>query len=248
MIAALTAPALVASVAAAFVAGVVRGYSGFGLSAIVVTSLSLYLVPTETVPIAVLLEIIATLGIIRLVWAEVAWRELVLLLVGASVGTPLGLLLLTGLPAETMRLAIAGIVLTASLLLLLRPRFAFSSSAPKSLAVGAVSGVINGAAAVGGLPVVLYFLAVGLPAAAARATIMTYLLLLGAYNLAALYLAGLLTETVGWRALLLCLPLFLGIGLGHRRFLASSPDSFRRMALVLLIGLSLAGLLRPLLL
>ena len=248
MIAALTAPALAAGVTAAFVAGLVRGYSGFGLSAIVVTSLSLFLVPTEAVPIAVLLEIIATLGIIRQVWSEVAWRELGVLLIGASVGTPLGLLLLTGLPADTMRLAIAGIVLTASLLLLLRPGIGLSPSAPKSLAVGAISGVINGAAAVGGLPVVLYFLFVGLPAAAARATIMTYLLLLSAYNLAALHLAGLLTETVGWRTLLLCLPLFLGIGLGHRRFLASSPDSFRRMALVLLIGLSLAGLLRALLL
>lgn len=248
MIAGLTAPVLAASLAAVFLAGVVRGYSGFGLSAIVVTSLSLFLAPTETVPIGVLLEVVATLGIIRQVWAEVAWRELALLLLGASLGTPLGLLLLTGLPAETMRLAIAGIVLTVSLLLLFRLTAQIAPTTPKSLAVGLISGVINGAAAVGGLPVVLYFLSAGLPAAAARATIMTYLLLLGAYNLAALQIAGLLTETLGWRALLFCLPLFLGIALGHRRFLATSPDSFRRFALVLLIGLSLAGLLRPFLL
>ena len=41
-----------------------------------------------------------------------------------------------------------------------------------------------------------------------------------------------------------CLPLVFGIALGSNRFLRTSPQSFRRFALLLLMALAILGLLR----
>jgi uncharacterized membrane protein YfcA len=48
-----------------------------------------------------------------------------------------------------------------------------------------------------------------------------------------------------FRAILVALPLMiLGIALGERHFLKTSPESFRRFAILLLAGLALLGLVR----
>jgi uncharacterized membrane protein YfcA len=107
-----------------------------------------------------------------------------------------------------------------------------------------VSGVANGSAAVGGLPLVLYFLSVSANARSLRATMMIYLMFLSGFGLAVAAWSGLVTFEVLLRGAILCLPLAFGLALGHRRFLRASPDSFRRFALGLLVVLSLLGLLR----
>ena len=99
------------------VAGLCRGFAGFGLSAILIVALSLFLVPREVVPIAVLLETFASLVMMRMTWSEIRWRLLGWLMLGAAVGTPLGVLVLSKLPAEPLRIGISLIVLAASLVL-----------------------------------------------------------------------------------------------------------------------------------
>lgn len=233
--------------AVVFAAALIRGYSGFGLSAIVVTSLTLVLPPAEVVPIGILLEIVASLGVLPQVWRQAAWRTMGLLLLGACLGTPLGVFLLTDLPVNVMRATIASIVLCASLLLLWGTHWRIRTDTAPTLGTGVVSGVANGAAAVGGLPVVLFFLSTDTVAATARATVIIYLMILGVYGSAALAIGGLLTLETLTRTALLCIPLFLGVAFGHRHFLRTSPESFRRFALLLLIVLSSAGLLRAVL-
>ena len=46
------------------------------------------------------------------------------------------------------------------------------------------------------------------------------------------------------RTALCCSPLFLGVWLGNRHFLGTSPESFRRFTLVRLVCLAGAGLAR----
>ena len=79
-------------------------------------------------------------------------------------------------------------------------------------------------------------------AAAIRSTLILYLLCVGAYGLAVAAFNGLVTFEVLLRGGLLALPLVFGNALGNHRFLATSPQSFRRFALVLLMTLSLLGL------
>ena len=244
LIAGLGAGTLAYACAAVFFAALIRGYSGFGSAAIIVTSLSLVFHPAEIVPIAVLLEVVASLGVLHLVWREVARRETAWLLAGACFGTPVGLWLLTSVPVNWMRAGIALIVLAASLSLLAQVRLPRQSGAGTIMGAGLVSGVVNGAAAVGGLPAVLYLLSTDMKAAVARATIIVYLMALGVYGTGAAYLNDLITRDLLIRTALFCIPLALGVAAGNRHFLASSPDSFRRFALWLLIGLSCLALTR----
>jgi uncharacterized membrane protein YfcA len=245
-LAGLSPGVLLYCLAVVFVAALVRGYSGFGSSALIVTAGGLVLPARELIPIAYLIEIAASLGVLGQIHRHVARRLLVGLLIGAAIAMPLGLLLLGSLPDRPVKLAISGIVLAASLLLLARRLPQLSTTLPAVLATGLVSGLANGIAAVGGLPVVLYLLATGAPVAASRATLIVFLMAGAVYGVAVAGGGGLITAEVLLRTLIFLLPLAAGVYLGNRRFLKTAPDSFRRLALLLLIGLSLLGIARAL--
>lgn len=243
----LSPGALLYCLLAVFGAGLVRGYSGFGFSALVMTSLALVLPPAQIVPVTLLLEVLATGILYRDIREHIAWRLLGWLLLGAAVTMPLGVLALSYLPADVMRVVVSVLVLMACALLWrgFQPQIAWHGRGP-ALGAGVVSGLANGAAAIGGLPVVLYFLAAAVPPAVARATIMVFLLLINVYGTAVTYLNGLVDTQALLRLALLALPALAGVLLGHRRFTAAAPESFRRFALLLLVLLALLGLGRSL--
>ena len=229
------------------VAAYIRGYSGFGFSALTVTSLALILPPSEVVPTAYMLEVAASIHMLPLVWRSIDWKILRWLVIGAVMGTPFGIIFLEEVPQETMRLVISGIVLTASLLLWKNIRIKSSANWYSILAVGFFSGVINGAAAIGGLPVVLFFLSISLGSALSRASMVAYLFIIDLY---AVFLPGsqqlISTELLG-RTVIFLIPLLVGIYIGHRSFVKTTPESFHKFALSLLIVLSLAVIVRAVL-
>ncbi len=240
----LDALALAYALAVIFFAAVVRGYSGFGFSALIVTSLTLVLPPVEVIPISLLLEIAASLGLLAQVWKDVPWRTMTWLLAGAVLGMPVGFALLAALPADVMRVVISLSVLLACALIWRGARLRARPGVPAVLGTGVVSGVANGIAAVGGLPVVLFFLYTAAAVTTSRATLVVYLMIGDIYGTGMAWLNGLLTHEVLLRAALFGVPLYLGVWIGNRRFLATTPDSFRRFTVILLIFVSTAGLLR----
>ena len=244
----LGAGPLAYSLIVVFLAGIVRGYSGFGFSALCVASMSLILPPAQVVPVILMLEVAASVGMLPQVWRDVDWRALAWLCLGAIAGTPFGVVVLAQVPADAARIMISLLVLAASGLLLLGYRFRGERGPKGTLATGIVSGLVNGVGAVGGLPVVIFLLASAAGAAMSRAILVVYLLLTDIYATGLTLSQGLLTwELLGrWG---IALPaLFLGIALGSRHFLRAPPESFRRFTLALLIVLALLGLLRTLVL
>jgi hypothetical protein len=240
----LNAPTLAYALVVIFVAAAVRGYSGFGASALIVTSLTLVLPPAEVVPISLLLEIAASLGLLVQVWKDVPWRSMAWLLAGAALGMPAGFALLAALPADVMRVVISILVLLACALIWRGAQASSRPSGPAIFGTGIVSGIANGIAAVGGLPVVLFFLYSAAAIAISRATLIVYLMIADIYGTGVAWMNGLVNEEVLLRTALFCIPLFLGVWLGNRHFLATSPESFRRFTLILLVILATAGLAR----
>ena len=74
-----------------------------------------------------------------------------------------------------------------------------------------------------------------------------YLVFLGICGLAVGAWNGIVGFEVILRGAFFCLPLVVGVALGNHRFVRTSPDSFRRFALLLLMTLSIIGLLRAIL-
>ena len=240
----LTSLAWIFSIAVVFAAAIVRGYSGFGFSALLVTSLSLVMVPAEVVPIALMLEVVASVHLLPKVWKDVDRRLVGLLFLGSIIAMPFGVHMLAILPAAPMRLALYIICLLAALAIWRGFSVAGGHGTRHYLGAGLISGLVNGATAMGGLMIVIFLLTGSVTAAAMRASLIAFFLVM---DLGATVLTGaesLLTDDVLLRTAVFVPPLLLGNWLGHRKFVASAPQSFRRYTLILLMVLSAAGLLR----
>jgi uncharacterized protein len=242
----LTLVELAIAILVVLIAGIVRGFSGFGMSAVIVLALSMIMAPAQVVPVAMLLEIVASLRMLPGSWRDVNWRLSAWLLVGSAVGTPIGAWLLLHLPVPVMRLALSVFVLIVCTILWRGFRLKGHPGAPWGLAVGVFSGTANGAASFGGQPNALFLLSAPIAAASVRATLVFIALITDIYGSAVYSLNGLLTAETLWRAALFLLPMAAGIAIGQKGFHTSKPETYRLVAIGLLTSLAIAGLIRTL--
>ena len=228
---------------ALFVAAFVRGYSGFGFAALVVTSAGLVTDPMLFVPVVLLADAFLTIQQARGIRGFIDWRRAGALFAGCIIGVPVGVHALAAVGIDTGRAVISIFVLAMCGLLLLGWRFRGHVGMPGHAGVGVLSGLANGAA-VGGLPVAVFFAAQPIAAATFRATLIAYFTLLDLWTLPVMWQAGLITrDTVIATALAFPL-LSLGVWLGGRHFLRTEPQNFRRFAILLLAILASLGLLK----
>jgi hypothetical protein len=231
---------------AVFAAAVLRGYSGFGYSALVIAASALVTNPLNLVAVVVILETAMSLQAWGRAGPDVDWHRVWRLLAGAAVGLPTGLWVLTGVGEDTARAVIAAYVLAMCGVLLAGWRMRAEVRGAANAVAGLVSGLAN-APGMGGLPVAAFFAAQPMRPAVFRATMIAYFPLLDLYSLPLYGWAGM----VGWDTLwasLIALPLtFAGNWLGGRHFFGRDPQEFRRMAIVLLAGLAGLGLAKAVL-
>jgi hypothetical protein len=219
-----------------------RGYTGFGFSALVVASGSLVTDPVNVVPLAIFMEVVASLLQAVSVWRDVDWRRVGMLVAGAVIGNPIGVMLLAYASADMLRLGISGFVLIACAILLTGWQLQRRIGAAGTGVLGLFAGVANGATALGGLPVALFY-AVGRESpAVARATLIAYFFITDAYAGAIMAQQGILNSQTLLAAAWAFPILLLGLWLGGRTFAVASPDAFRRFTLLLLVVLALLGI------
>jgi uncharacterized membrane protein YfcA len=237
--------ALLWMAAAVLGAAYIRGYSGFGFSALVVSASALVTNPLNLVPVVMLLEIVATAGQARNAWANLEVRTLLLLLAGASIAMPVSIYLLSSLDVNLLRLVISAWILIMCACILSGWSLKAHVGTASTFGAGLVSGLAN-AAAVGGLPVALFLAARNLPAAVFRATMIFYLCAIDMVALPIFGFNGLITRDT-FIAAIICVPLLgLGVWLGGRKFISAAPENFRRMAIGLLAFLAVMGLVKSL--
>lgn len=226
---------LVFTIAVIFAAAIVRGFSGFGFSLLSITALTLAMPQSQVVPSIFMLEIAASLHLIPGIWRDIDWRSLRPLLLGCLLGTPIGVLVLANVPPAPMAVAMAVFVIASAVLMLRGVRLTQSPSPAATVAVGALSGLINGAFGAGGPPVILFYFSTPAAAAIGRASIIAYFLGTDSLGLAWDAAHGLLTRQTVLQALIWLAPLLLGVALGARGFHRVSEATFRRWVLRLLI-------------
>lgn len=235
-----TAAALaIALLGAAFV----RGYSGFGFSAIFIAFAALLTNPLPLIPVVFACEIMMTAFQARGIRAHIDWHRVRWLIVGAAIALPFSVSVMLSVGEDTARIAISGVILVMALLLLSGWTLKRRIGALGHGSVGVLSGMCN-SAAIGGLPVAAFLSAQPVQAAGFRATMIVYLTALDLITLPLLWLGGLVTWDTVIAALMAFPILGLGVWLGGRRFLAASPAAFRQAAVLLLLMLSALGLIR----
>jgi uncharacterized protein len=228
------------------IGAIARGYSGFGFSAILVSSWALVTDPARAVVVALCLEVAASIMQALSVWREIPWKRVGLLMAGAVIGTPAGAYLLAHAPKEPLKLAIGVFVLISAALLLFGFKLKGKSHGSRTAAVGVASGVANGAVAMGGLPVALFLTAEGDLPRQLRASVIAYFFLLDITGLIFLARESVITSEMLSLAVISLPVVALGVWLGGRRFLGTTPDAFRRTTLVMLMAIATIGILRGL--
>ncbi|RZL95984.1 MAG: sulfite exporter TauE/SafE family protein [Variovorax sp.] len=247
------APALLAySLCVVFAAGIVRGFAGFGFSAITVASISLVVSPALVVPAIFVLEVLASLSQLRGIARDIDRPWLGWLVLGNLLCIPLGVALLAWLPETPLRLVIGGLLMAAALLLRSGKSATLVPTRGVRFAAGLASGFINGVAAIGGIAIAVLLSTAKMPPAALRATLIALLFF---SDLIALTCAALMPssvhasgnllgpDTLKW-ALWLAPAMLAGIWVGQRSFAGVSADQFRRQVLNLLILLAGVSVVR----
>lgn len=228
----------------AFGAGLVRGFSGFALSALVMASATAILPPVALIPILWFLEMTASFLMVRGGIAEADRGVVVGLVFGALIGTPIGLAVTTTVSPTMSALIALILIIVLAVTQLARIRFAFLSTRPGLLIAGLVSGIASGLAAVGGMVVALYVLAREAPARQMRASLVMFLFFSSIGSAIYLALYGLLERETVIRGLLLSIPTAFGVIVGQRIFIPALERYYRPFCLSLLIILAVAGLVR----
>ncbi|MGH6921257.1 MAG: TSUP family transporter [Geminicoccaceae bacterium] len=153
---------------------------------------------------------------------------------------------LASVPADALRIALAAVVLVAAVLIWRGFALEEAPGRTATVAVGLLAGFLNGSMAIVGPPVILFYFATPLGVAVGRASMVTYLLGTDSIGAGMFALQGLVGSEILWRTACFLPVLLLGVAAGHRWFLGTSPEAFKKFALLLLMGLSIALLVRSL--
>ena len=120
--------------ATVFLAGFLRGFTGFGFALAAVPVITLFVEPASVVPSIPIVAMVAGAEQMRRAWRVANWHAIRRLLIGAVLGAPVGVLALSYLPANIMR-ALIGLVLLFAVLALWRG-YRFKERPPTSAQVG----------------------------------------------------------------------------------------------------------------
>lgn len=229
-----------------FAAGLVRGFAGFALSAIVMASAASFIPPILLIPILWFQEMAASLLMARGGWQDADRPRTVLLVIGNWLGWPLGLWLTVSLPREASAQIALVIILILAGMQLLKVNIPALASRAGTLIAGFVAGIAGGVAHVGGMVVALYVLSQNDNARSMRATLVLYLFIGSLGSLFYLIYFGVMTSTAMLSALTLIPVTLLGVWLGTKLFNPRWEPYYKPFCLCLLIGLAALSLLRSL--
>jgi uncharacterized membrane protein YfcA len=231
-----------AALVIAALAGLVRGFSGFGSALIYMPLAAAVFGPRVA---AVTLLLIDTAGCIPFTvraFPQCTWREVLPIFIAAAVAIPFGTMVLLLVDPTVLRWCMALLVLSLVAVLMSGWRYQGQPRLPITLGVGLLSGFGGGAVQITGPPVIIYWLGGDSTAAKIRANLMVYFLFLNV-ALCVVYLTeGLFTADTIAIALLLAIPFFVATAAGAFMFHGASERVYRAVAYVIIAAAAIVSL------
>jgi uncharacterized protein len=215
------------------VAGFVSGLTAFGFALLAVPPLAMVLGPKEAVIVSLLVGGVATFGLAYRLRSHVVRPVAGRLVAGAVVGMPLGLVVLVTVPADALRLTIAGAVLV-SVVVLWRGAAIHGTGRRYDYAAGFTSGVLNTSVSTNGPPLVLVLQARRLDPTAFRGTLATVFVVSNVVAVVLVVVAGQVTRSLLLTALVAMPAMLAGFAVGVGLAPRLHPERFRGVVLGLL--------------
>lgn len=219
------------------VAGMVRGFAGFGTGMIYLPVASQFLGPIEALVSMIIVDSLGPMIVIPRAVREADWPDLRKLTLGLLVFMPIGIALLLSVPADVFRYAVSIISLLLLAALILGVRYQGRLNTWKVFGVGGASGILGGAVGLPGPPVILFYMASSHSPSVIRATTLVFLYVFEIFLLAMLALKGLLTMSGLVLGAILAIPMLIGTTIGTWLFRPEYEKLYRAAAYVI-IGVS----------
>lgn len=239
---ALALPGLGWLVVTAFVAGLVRGFAGFGTALIFLPIAAQIIDPVWAVTVLIVMDLAGPAPAIPRALKDGHPRDLMRLVVATALALPLGLAALFAVDPQIFKLAVSVISLAMLAVLMTGVRYSREVTPPVVWATGGIAGVLGGAAGIPGPPVILLYMASSHPARVIRANTTSYLFFFDVMMLAGFAFAGRLGGMALILGLLVMLPNLLGNLAGGAVFNPRYESLYRYVAYLIIAASSLSGL------
>jgi uncharacterized membrane protein YfcA len=238
--AALADRRIYAAAAVAALAGLVRGFSGFGGAMVYMPLIAALYEPRIAAVTILLVDFLSSTPFAIPEFRRCVWREVLPISIAMAAAVPLGTWALIALDPTVLRWAMAVLVLGLVIVLASGWRYRGEPRLPLTLGVGAFAGASAGAVQIGGPPVVLYWLSRDGGAVTMRANLMVFFAFCGIALVTSYAVEGLFTAHSLALSLLLGIPYIAGVGAGSLFFQSASDRLYRRVAYAII---ALAALL-----
>jgi hypothetical protein len=232
----------VAAVATA-IAGVMRGFAGFGTALTLAPVYSVLWGPAVGVPTMLLMEALIGSQLLVGAWRHVNRRVALPMAGAACLAVPFGAWVLVVADPAVLTRAMGVLVILFAALLASGWRYRGSRPLSLTLAVGATAGLMKGSTGMSGPPVILYMLAGSEEAREHRANLILFFAVLGLVALLPPLVTGLFTMTVLVKVALLVPVLLVFVRLGAALFGRVGQASFRAVAYAILVAVGLVALI-----
>lgn len=224
-------------------AGLVRGFAGFGSAMIMIPALSVLFGPARAVPLGLLLEIVLSLPFVPAVRHQVDWRRMAILSAGGLLALPAGIAALLLVPATPIRFAMSGLILGFVAVLAFGWRYTGKPTDAATAGTGLLSGFLNGVVGMAGPPVVFFLLSGPYAAAEVRASTVVFFAIVDLAAVIMLWIAGSVGIDLARDVLLLAPVYLLAAWAGARGFGRADEAVYRKVALGILVAVALGSLL-----
>jgi uncharacterized membrane protein YfcA len=218
----------------ALLAGLARGFSGFGAALIFVPLASAIVGPKVAATVLLLVDSVLTLGMIPPAWRIADRREVFTMAIGAAIGIPLGTALLTAGDPLTLRWIISIVAILLLVFLMSGWRYQGRPRTGLTIATGGIAGLFSGAAQLGGPPVVAYWLGGASQANIVRANIILYFAVSTFISTLSYLGNGLFTKDVLVFSLITIPTYGVGLYVGSRLHGLADDRTFRRICFSLI--------------
>lgn len=226
----------------AFLAGIVRGFTGFGTAMVYLPFAGQVLLPFEALTTLLIKDLTGPLIHVPRALKEGHPGDVVRLGIGAVIGLPLGVWVLSQVPPEVFRWGVSLVALGMLAVLIAGLRYHGRLTKPLIFATGALGGFLAGCVGLPGPPIILLYMASTLPVSAIRANNMLYLILADVLMFVVLWLNGYLVASAIALGVLMILPYTLGNWAGARLFRPEAERVYRWAAYAIIAGSAIMGL------
>lgn len=233
----VTGGSLIVVLAAGGLAGLVRGFSGFGASLTFVPIAGRHIPPADAIVLISLVDAFVALALVPGAARLAQHRKVIALAAGAAIAIPVGAYLLSRLDVLTVRWVLCALVALSVVVLASGWRYRREPPPPAAVGIGAIAGFMGGIGGLFGPAVMVFLMSSDAAARVVRANIIVFLAWMIVVASVAYVYFGLFRVELVWQALMLAPAFGVGVLVGVYGFGRARAAHYRSVVYTL-IGLA----------